>query len=201
MKRFMSFALGTLFLALINLSMANSVESASGFTFPAEVQFENNGSEVILDLAGAAIRTKFFLNLYAIGYYLHNPLKMKRAAALDELVKDGKIKQFTIKWLYETDFKTTQKAFLAGFQKVVPAEEYQRIEPLIKKYLSFYTTGIKKGDVHILRWLPGNIITLEVNGDNKGEIAHPVFAKCVWRLWFDSTSIMNQNNLVKNLLN
>ncbi|CCB86100.1 MULTISPECIES: chalcone isomerase family protein [Parachlamydia] len=196
----------TLLLILGALSFTLSVvatdviEPSTRLCFPSEVHFEDNNSDITLNLAGTAVRSKFFINIYAIGYYLHNPVKMKRAAVFDEMLKDGQIKQFTIKWVYEADLKTVQEAFFAGFHKTLTDEEYKSIEPLIKEYISLYTDGTKKGDEHVLRWFPGNMITLEINGENKGKIAHPVFAKGLWRIWFDSKSIVSRNKLVKNLL-
>lgn len=105
-----------------------------------------------------------------------------------------------MKWVHDVDLKSIREAYLNGFQKSLSADEHLKVKKTIDGFLAFFTEEAKVGDVHILQWFPGGIINLLINDQIKGKIKDPLFAKGLWRIWFNPKSVVNYNKLVKNLL-
>jgi hypothetical protein len=176
------------------------IEPSTQLSFPSVVQVNDQGEEVSLQLTGIAVRSKFFVNVYALAHYMQDPVKLSQATVFDEILRDRKIKQFTLKWVHDVDLKSIREAYLTGFQKSLSADDQLHAKKAIDTYLALYTSGAKVGDVHILRWFPGGIVTLTINEQPIGKISNPLFAKGLWGIWFNPKSVVSRNKLVKNLL-
>ncbi|PJD96981.1 MAG: hypothetical protein CK425_04260 [Parachlamydia sp.] len=191
------FGLGIFHLAV---NAAEVTEPSTQLAFPTVVQVLDQGKEVPLQLTGIAVRSKFFVNVYALAHYMQDPAKFSQAAVFDEILRNRKIKQFVLKWVHDVDLKSIREAYLTGFQKSLSADEQLHAKKAIDTYLALYTSGAKVGDVHILRWFPDGIVTLTINDQPIGKITDPLFAKGLWGIWFNPKSVVSRNKLVKNLL-
>lgn len=168
-------------------------DPATKVSFPTKVTVKNS----TLDATGVATRSKFFIKIYSIAHYMQNPVKGSKKDVFDEIFKDGKAKQLTTKWVHEASLQQVQEGFLESFKKALPKQDAAFIQSEIGQYVSLYDNGVKPGDVHNVRWLPGGVVELEINGTVKGTVTSIDFAKGLWGIFLGPKSVVDRNNLVK----
>lgn len=190
----MRFIISLFLLVTLNLSAENPIlDSATGVSFPSEVTFDFNGKTYHLEATGVATRKKLFIKVYSIAHYLQD------GGDIAAILQDNKAKQFTIKWVYDVSVEKIQNAYQEAFQNIFSAEEQAGLQPEINQFLSYFNHAAKKGDEYILRWIPGGTTEVIINGEKKGSIVNPTFAKGVWNIWFGPKSVVNVDNLTSNL--
>jgi len=90
MNLFIRFGFGLLILQHFAYA-ANVIEPVTQLTFPPSVKIANNEIEVSLELTGVAIRTKFFVDIYALAHYMQNPIKLSQERVFEEVLRDNKL--------------------------------------------------------------------------------------------------------------
>ena len=98
-------------------------------------------------------------------------------------------------WVRNVDAKKVQDGYQESF-RTAAGDQYEALKGEIDKYVGFFSQGVRDRDEHVIRWLPGGTIEVYINGDLKGSIQNPDFAKAVWSIWFGSKSVVNRNDLV-----
>lgn len=171
-------------------------DTVTGEVFPAQITLEEDGHTYTLLATGISTRKKFGVKVYSVAHYMEQgPL-----AAGDkflEILKEGKVKQLTFKWLHNASAKQMQEGYLDSFKNILSKEQHTQLENPIQEYVGFFKEPLKKGDTLILRWLPGGKIELLLNQKELGHLSNPDFAKALWSMWFGPKSVVDRDRLLK----
>jgi Chalcone isomerase-like len=173
-------------------------DNSTGESFPSEISFDDNGKSYKLEITGVATRKKFFVKVYSVAHYLQDANKAG-ADKFAYILEDDKAKQLTIKWVHEASSGKIQDGYIESFKGTLSSEEYAALQSDINKYVQFFNQDARKGDEHVLRWLPGGDIEVIINGQKVGSITNSAFAKGLWSVWFGDKSVVNKNNLTSLL--
>lgn len=175
MKPMMSLLLGVTALTL--LFTAGSV-SAEDMTI-ADVSFP--GEKVIagktLKLNGVALKTKFFIKVFAGGFYLETPTRNA-----EEAITSEQVKHFHLHYLTS---KATAEKLQDGFKEAIaaanPPELVSRYRAQIDLYASWLDSDMAPGATSLTTYVPGKGLTLVYKGEEKGTIPDKTFAQMYFR--------------------
>ena len=145
----------------------------------ADVSFP--GEKVVagktLTLNGVALKTKFFIKVFAGGFYLENPTK---SAA--EAIESEQVKQFHLHYLTS---KATAKKLQEGFKEAIeeanPPDLVKKYRKEIDLYASWLDQDMAPGTTSVTTYVPGKGLTLVFKGQEKGTIADKTFAQMYFR--------------------
>lgn len=183
-----------LILSLFCLSLSAEVRDRStGVSFPSDVTFDYEGQEYKLKATGVSTRKKFFVKVYSVASYLQEGALKGNTA--QEIMSDKNAKQLTIKWVHDAPADKLQEGYRDSFRKVV---RQGNLKKEVDTYVSFFSKGAKVGDEHILRWIPGGIVEVVINGNKAGTIKNKAFAEDLWEIWFGNNSVVNRSQLLSN---
>ena len=148
-----------------------------------------------LQLNGAGVRSRFFLDLYIAALYL--PEKSTSGAAV---LTDSGEKRMALHLLIgisaEHLFSALNNAIAANHNPT----EMSVLEAPLKEFAAiFHTIGeVKKGDVVMFDYLPGSGTQISVNGVAKGTVGGAVFNSALLKVWLGDKPA--QNDLKQKLL-
>lgn len=186
------------FLALccaFTLNAENEIsDKATGEVFPAEISFNYQGKDYQLEATGVATRKKFFIKVYSVAHYLQKGAATGKDK-LQEIMSDANAKQLTIKWVRAVSAAKIQDGYEESFKTAIPDPDTQ-LQTAIKTYIAFFKQDAEKGDEHVIRWIPGGIIEVQIKGKTVGTLTNPEFAKGLWNIWFGPKSVVNRDNLM-----
>lgn len=171
-------------------------DKSTGVLFPSQVTFDYNGKQYVLDATGVSTRKKFFINVYSVAHYLQKGNGSSETDKINQIMQDGKAKQLTIKWVHNVEADKIQSGYHESFQNALAGSNDAQLQNQIDQYIAFFNQDAKKGDEHILRWIPGGIIEVIINGNKAGTITNKDFARLLWSIWFGQKSVVNRDNLV-----
>ena len=130
-----------------------------------------------LKLNGVALRTKFFIKVYAGGFYLENPTN-----DAEEAINSEQVKHFYLHYLTS---KATAEKLQDGFKEAIikanPPELVEKYRDEIERYASWLDQDMAPGTTSIATYVPGKGLTLVFKGREQGTIASPEFAKMYFR--------------------
>ena len=130
-----------------------------------------------LTLNGVALKTKFFIKVFAGGFYLENPTK---SAA--EAIESEQVKQFHLHYLTS---KATAKKLQEGFKEAIeeanPPDLVKKYRKEIDLYASWLDQDMAPGATSVTTYVPGKGLTLVFKGQEKGTIADKTFAQMYFR--------------------
>jgi hypothetical protein len=175
------------------------VDKNTGKSFPAQVSFDFNGKNYELDATGIATRTKFFVKVYSVAHYLQKSNDVNKNTLFNIIFSDDRAKQLSMVWVRDVDSRTIRDGYLDTFKKVFSPQQQQQLQPQIDQFLDFFSQSAKVGDEHVIRWIPGGFITVEINGESKGQVQNVDFAKAVWGIWLGAKSVVQRNQLVSRI--
>jgi hypothetical protein len=146
----------------------------AGVTFPEEK--EVNGHT--LKLNGLALRKAMVVvKVFAGGFYLEQPTQDAETA-----IESEQVKHFYLHYLTS---KATAKKLRDGFVEAItaanPPELVAAHQAEIDQYAQWLDTDMKPGGISESIYEPGIGLTLMINGEKKGTIAGPEFAKLYMR--------------------
>jgi hypothetical protein len=178
---------GVLFLGG-GLAWAGDMEIA-GVTFPGEKVVDGK----TLHLNGVALKTKFFIKVFAGGFYLENPTK---DAA--EAIESEQVKQFDLHYLTsKATAEKLQDGFKEGMEEANPPELVEKYRKEIDLYASWLDQDMAPGAPSVTTYVPGKGLTLVFKGQEKGTIADKTFAQMYFRNYLgkDADSSMREGYL------
>ena len=175
------------------------VDKSTGKTFPLHVSYSLGGKEWNLTETGVSTRTKFFVKVYSVAHYLQEGGNINKSNIFTQIFNDSLAKQLTLIWVRDADSKTIRNGYLDTLKQVFSQSQLHKFQPQIDQFLGFYSDDAKVNDQHILRWAPGGILQVEINGVVKGEIINVDFAHAVWGIWLSPKSVVNRNQLVSRV--
>ncbi len=190
-----NFSVALAAMSLMGGSQENFQDLNSGKMFPKEVTVEFNGKNYILSATGASTRKKFIVKVYSIASYIENPSKEK---GIDQMLDPSKAKQLTQIFMQKVDKQKFTNILNESLSKNIPNDQKTALKPVVSDFLSLFT-AVKVNDVHDLRWFPGGVIELHVNGAKVGTVQSEDFAVALWKIWFGKDSVVNRNEMVSLL--
>lgn len=188
--------------ALMNthLSAEDTIlDKTTGKAFPASVSFTNEGTNYNLEATGVSTRTKFFVKVYSVAHYLQNLGDVNSKNIFNQIFNDDKAKQLTLIWVRDVDSRTIKDGYMDTFKKVFSHEQQKELSGQIDQFLGFFNENAKINDKQVIRWIPGGIIEVEINGVKKGQVKSVDFAKAVWGIWLGAKSVVPRNQLVSRV--
>lgn len=191
----------TLILSFFSLCLfadSSVVDSATGEVFPSTVSFDFGGNHYDLQATGVATRKKFFVNIYSVAHYLQTGA-ISNADKIEQILQDNLAKQLTMKWVRAVNADKVQEGFQESFKNSLLPTDFRRLQNEISQFLQFFSRDVKKGDEHVLRWIPGGHIQVLINGKTAGEITNKDFAVGLWDIWFGSKGAVDRNQLISLL--
>lgn len=175
---------------------ADVTDEATGISFPSEVSFDYEGKTYDLDVTGVSTRKKLIIKVYSVAHYLQK--EAQGADRLDKILSDENAKQLTIKWARNVPLEKILSGYHDSFKSVIPSPSPEQ-QKNIETYTSFFKQEANKGDEHVIRWIPGGIIEVEVNGTKAGTITNSQFARDLWNIWFGNKSVVNKDKLMSDM--
>ncbi len=145
----------------------------AGVNFPGEKTVDGKQ----LKLNGVALRTKFFIKVFAGGFYLENPTRDAEEAITSEQVKHFHLHYLTSKATAEK----LQDGFKEAIIKANPPEMVEKHMADIERYASWLDQDMAPGATSLATYVPGKGLTLVYKGQEKGTIANPEFAQMYFR--------------------
>ncbi len=130
-----------------------------------------------LKLNGVALRKKFFIKVYAGGFYLENP-----TSDAEEAITSEQVKHFHLHYLTS---KATAKKLQEGFKEAIieanPPAMVEKHMADIERYASWLDQDMAPGATSIATYVPGKGLTLVFKGREQGTITSPEFARMYFR--------------------
>lgn len=191
-----SFILSVFFISFIHSgsSAQDTIkDSSTGQVFSKEVTFNFQGQEYRLEATGVATRKKFIVKVYSVAHYIQDP---SSTTINEDVINDAKAKQLTLKWVRNVSAKRVQDGYRDSLQKAISSSDYSRLSSEVDQYISFFNQGARKGDEHVIRWLPGGNIEVYINGSKVGNITNTDFARGLWNVWLGQRSVVKRNDLI-----
>ena len=192
----MKFFLSLLILPLALLSGVEIDTQPAVENFPSEISFEAEGKKYDLQLTGTSLRKKFGFKVYRVAHYREKGTPQTDGDKFQHVLNDDKAKELYIKWIHAASSKQMHDGYIDSFKNTLSPADYEQLNPKIQQYLSFFNEPIQKGDIMVIRWIPGGKIQLLLNDKEKGNLTDPTFAKALWNLWFGEKSVVNREELL-----
>ncbi|MDX1544394.1 MAG: chalcone isomerase family protein [Christiangramia sp.] len=161
-------------IALMGLNFASAQTEVGGVTLPNQVSFQGQN----LQLNGAGVREKLWIDLYAGGLYLAK--KSSDASAIVSADEPMSIKLHIVSKLISSDKMI--EAVNEGFENSTSGNT-KPIEPKIEKFRSFFMEEIKKHDVFDIVYLPNKGVVAYKNDKELGTIEGMDFKKALFGIW------------------
>ena len=166
----------------IAIFAAAIVEPVTGISFPSEVQFSEGSEDFTLRITGATVRKKWIFKVYGVAHY---------AGAGDRSAK-----QLTIQYVRTVSAKKMREALRHDFMLNVPTKDYPKIRKYVDQVLDYFQQPVRKGDVFIMRWLPGGRVLFELNQEELGAVESELFARSLWAIWFGRHPVVDPRALM-----
>ena len=158
-------------------------------TFPGEKTVDGK----TLTLNGVALKTKFFIKVFAGGFYLETPTH-----DATEAIESEQVKQFSLQYLTsKATAEKLQEGFKEGMEETNPPELVAKYRKEIDLYASWLDQDMAPGVLSVTTYVPGKGLTLVLKGEEKGTIADKTFAQMYFRNYLgkDADSSMREGYL------
>jgi hypothetical protein len=179
-------------LAVVGVVLASAATAAaqlvgvpgSGAQYQSTVECSVAARPVKMVLTGVALRQKLFVNVYAIGSYVQEGVRVRSA---EELAAVNCPKRLHLIMERAVDGKDLAEAFRAAIRMNYPEPAFAREITTLTQFLR--STAAQKGDHILLTHVPGVGLQCSLAGKADFLIKNPQFAKAVWDIY------LGKNNL------
>jgi hypothetical protein len=131
-----------------------------------------------LHLQGAAIRSKFFLDVYIGAFYSETAAKTPKNA----MDMPG-AKRMSFYFLRNVSQNKLKSAWKEGFQENNPTSVLSQNKNLIAQFLDLFDKDIGKGDIMTIDFIPDKGTVVSIDGKTKGTITQEHFYTLVLSVW------------------
>ena len=171
LKTFIVFALAFVFTVAALPAHAAKVE---GVTLPDTIEV----GKTTLNLNGAGVRTKFFMDIYVGALYL----PQKATDAKSAIAMDGP-KRVHLHFVYKNvSKKKATNAWREGFQDNLSKAEHEAIAKRIERFCDIFN-DTKSGETYSFDYLPGMGTQVYHNGQLKDTIEGEDFMRGLLLIW------------------
>ncbi len=154
--------------------------------FPNPVARNIGGKEVRLVVTGAAMRTKYLFQVYAIASYVQEGF---RAPSAEALATADCAKQLHLVMERDVDGKDMADAFFGAIRMNYPAPAFQNELNNLMAYMK--ANPVRKGDQIFLTNVPGRGLHVVVAGKTEMMIENVGFAHAVWEIYLGRNNLGN----------
>jgi Leu/Phe-tRNA-protein transferase len=131
-----------------------------------------------LQLNGAGLRTKVIIKVYAGGLYL-----LRKETDPAKIIAADEPMVIRMHFIHSKVSKESLvNAWNEGFTNATNGN-IAAIEKEIKEFNGYFQEDAKKGDIYDVIYLPGQGISVEIKGKQKGPIPGLAFKKAVFGIW------------------
>ena len=166
--------LAVLFIAMMSFGLTSAQTEVGGVKLPNSETYQGK----TLQLNGAGVREKLWIDLYAGGLYLSE--KSSSADAIMSSDKPMSIKLHIVSKLISSDKMVD--AVNDGFESSMNGNT-KPLAAEIKKFKGFFMEEITKNDVFDIVYIPGTGVTAYKNDKELGTIAGMEFKKALFGIW------------------
>lgn len=153
----------------------------AGQIFAEEVKLPTSVTvdQIPLQLNGAGIRSKFFLDIYHIGVYA-----TPQTSDATYLIQSRQPRRISMNLLRKVDSETMYNALLEGVRHNASNATLVNFNPYLEEMHTFFKRLIvlKKGDTVLFDLIPGKGIKVSIR-DQYLEIASDDFAQAILKIW------------------
>ncbi len=161
-------------LALVALAAPAAARQVAGVEFPEKIDV--GGRE--LQLAGAGVRTKFFVKVYAGGLYVAQP-----AADGAAVVAADAPKRVRMVFLRDVDKKKILETYREGFENNSAGPGLADLLSKLERILPALADMHRGGEM-LVTYVPGQGTTVAAAGGGAVTIEGKEFADAMFRNWF-----------------
>src|SRR5262249_10152477 len=156
----------------------------SSTKYPSEVEATVGGRQVKMTLAGTAVRTKLFVNVYAIGSYVQAGAKVRSA---EELAAVDCPRRLHLVMERTVDGKDMAEAFRAAIRMNYPEPAFNDEVTTLVQFIR--STSARKGDHILITHVPG--IGLHCSMSTKADflIRNVQFSRAVWDIYLGKKNL------------
>ena len=130
------------------------------------------------ELAGAGVRKKLFIKVYAAGFYIEKP------ADFDELVNADREKAVLMHFVYrKVAIGKLNKAWRDGFAKNTP-DAGPDLKKRMNEFIGLFRDHAVSSDRILLTYQPGQGTTVAFNEQQLGTITGHDFNRALMKVWF-----------------
>jgi hypothetical protein len=156
----------------------------SSATYVTPIEANINGQNVPLRLTGTALRTKFVVNVYAIGSYLQQGVTVRSA---EELAAANCFKRLHLILERDVEGRELAEAFRNSIRMNYPEPAFtDEVNALVAQ---LQQTSVRKGDQVWLTHIPDTGLHVTVQGKATFVIHNVAFSRAVWEIY------LGRNNL------
>lgn len=174
-------------------------DPTTGETFSPDVTVDHEGKTFHLQATGVATRKKLIVSVYSVAHYLQEGAFKAGDDPVEVIMKDTNAKQLTLKWVHEVSAEKVQNGYKESLKNALSEADLERLQKDVDQYVAFFSQDVKKGDEHVIRWLPGGYVEVILNGKKAGSLTDPAFAAGLWSIWFGEKSVVNRTKLISLL--
>jgi hypothetical protein len=175
-------------LAVLGLSplVAADLVSVPGSitTYPGAIEVSVAGSTVKLALTGTAMRTKFMVNVYAIGRYVQEGAKVRPA---EDLAAADCPKRLHLVMERTGGGKDMAEAFSSAIRMNYSEPAFNEEIRALTQYLQ--STTLQKGEQIYLTHMSGVGINFNLAGKTNLTIKNPRFSQAVWEIYLGKRNV------------
>jgi hypothetical protein len=169
------------FILLFSCTLANARNIA-------DVDIEDTyivpGSDATLQLNGAGIREKFFMDIYIGALYL--PGATPDAAAI---LGDNQAASVLMHFLHsEVSKQKIVNGWNDGLRDNLDTEQMAALAPRLERFNNLFHT-VHKGDVVRIDYLPESGTNVRINGEWRGAVEGNDFFRALLRIWLGSNPV------------
>ena len=160
---------------LVIMALGSIIEAAE----LADVEMPDTISigEKTLYLNGQGLRKKMWFKVYVGGLYLEEP-----SSDPDTILARGQAWRVVMHFLHgEVGVDKLNDAWIEGFKKNTPGS-LEKFEKEIDQFTSFFRTVVKHEEIFVT-YLPGEGLSVVIEGEEKGNIVSDEFATAVLAIW------------------
>ncbi len=146
----------------------------AGVTMPDVVQVGDK--QLVLNGMGLREATWLDIDVYVAGLYLEHP-----SSNAGKIVASGETKQLVLRFVRDVDRDKIVDAWNEGFAGNATVPLAQIRAPIAR--LNGWMPAFRKGDTLTFTYVPGQGVSVQVNGAQKGVIAGDDFARSLFSIW------------------
>ena len=164
--------------AFMSIGAMSAQTEVAGIKIPNSETYQGK----TLNLNGAGVREKLWIDLYAGGLYL-----AKKSSNANEIVSSNEpmsIKLHIVSKLISSDKMI--EAVNEGFENSTNGNT-KSLDAEIKKFRSFFMEEITKNDVFDIVYIPGTGVTAYKNDKELGTIEGMEFKKALFGIWLSNS--------------
>lgn len=166
--------IGIAMLLIAALAGSAGAGRKAGVTMPDTIVVAKQ--QLVLNGMGLREATWLDVDVYVAGLYVQHP-----TSNADALIRNDEIKQLVMRFVRDVGHGDIVKAWHEGFKgnATVPLA---KIDPYIKQ-LDAWTPAFHDGDTLTFTYIPGQGVSVDINGVRKGVIKDPDFARSLFAIW------------------